>query len=656
PRDYDHLLKTASTLDLFIERAWVIRDLIIQGGDGLDMLLSEVDSQNREFERSSRFFRHGPPQPTRYLLHNQLTRLAFEEWGPPVSMHEIAWTNFKITEELLSRNMDSLRSVEFSLRLKTQLWGDFEHIYLKTSQNIAAMRNLTSLVLKGPSVELSVSTLFKLLVNCPAQTEVLMVEHIIQPMTPYSWNHLRQWDLGPTLWGLTTIPLPENACNWNALTCNCRIHLSEIWSQTLPTRIRILALPSISNTEQARPILIPFLKYRCPRLESLKIKTLGTLPLATLGSTLNADAFPDLRHLELDGIRKTPGRDLPSMFPVYDLALNACTALESLTISADSDLVEEVPVLVELVLKKHARSLKAVRWLGFGGKVHERLDLQWFLNACPSLERVEITGDHRFCSSGQGAVGSVIIGDGALLAHSNRRSILHDPASKSSPSPLPSLTSPPTLLPSLPNLSGALSQLGLRTPPLLSGSSWACTSTLTYLEISFRASPNIRNEYRYKIQIETFYKRLGQLTALVELHIGCECRCRGLQLRTCPHTDCTGSAALLGNDTSLPTSPLEPTTIFDMSLATGLGHMAGLGKLQVLNISRIHGHNMQEPELEWMKTHWPDLRRLQGIKKQHLIDWLKKYWSLLDVIWCNCTHERMKQEWRVIRPVLKKEQ
>ncbi|KAG0272050.1 hypothetical protein BGZ95_000084 [Linnemannia exigua] len=386
----------AKMQDLFMERAWMIRDLTIQGRDGLGMLSSVVDETNQEIEWGSRFFRHGPYQPPRYLFQNQLTRLAFEEWGPPVVMHEIAWTNFKIAEELLWRNRDSLRSVEFSLRLKTQPWGDFDHIHLKTSQTIAAMRNLTSLVLKGPSVELSVSTLFKLLVNCPAQLEVLKVEHTIQSIIPSTWNHLRQWDLGPALWGATSTPLSENACNWNELTCNCRVHLNEIWSQTLPTQIRVFALPSISNTELVRPILIPFLKYRCPRLASLKIKTLGSLPLAKLQSTLNADAFPDLQHLELDGIRKSQGKGQSNMFPVYDLALNACTTLESLTVSADSNLVEEVPALVEMVLKKHARTLKAVRWLGFGGKAHERLDLQWFLNACPSLERVEITSDHRF--------------------------------------------------------------------------------------------------------------------------------------------------------------------------------------------------------------------------------------------------------------------
>ncbi|KAF9120762.1 hypothetical protein BGW39_011116 [Mortierella sp. 14UC] len=327
---------------------------------------------------------HGPPQPTRYLLQNQLTRLAFEEWGPPVATEAISWTNYRIAEELLARNRNSLKRVEFSLRFEAQPWGNFDHIYLKTSQTIiATMRNLTSLILKGPAVQLPISTLFKLLVHCPEQVEVLKIEHPIQPMSLYTWNHLRQWDLGPTLWGATTTPLLEDACIWDGRSCRCLVHLNEIWSQPLPTRIRVLSLPSLSNTEEDRPILLPFMKRRCPVLESLKIKTLGYLPLATLKSTLNADVFPDLRHLEFDGVRKSGERNYqPSvMFPVYDLALHACTALESLTISADSDLVEEVPALVEMVLKRHGKTLRVIRWLGSGGNVNERLDLQWFLNA-----------------------------------------------------------------------------------------------------------------------------------------------------------------------------------------------------------------------------------------------------------------------------------
>ncbi|KAF9911914.1 hypothetical protein EC991_001820 [Linnemannia zychae] len=468
-------------------RAWKIKDLTIQGrGVGLAELLPTIDSQNREVELAS--------------------RLAFVECGPPTG--NISWGDYRIAEELLARNKDSIKAVEFSLRFEAEPWESYDHVYLRTSRTIiAAMRSLTSLVLKGPTVQLSASTLFKLLVNCPEQLEVLKVEHPIQPMTLYTWDHLRQWDLSPTLWGMTTTPLLE-------------------------------------------------------------------------------DAY--------------------------------------------SDIVEEVPVLVEMVLERHAKTLKTIRWLGSGGKANERLDLQWFLNTCPNLERVEIINDHGSCSFEKGEVGSVIISDGVFLADENRGSTLIDTSSKSSP------------LPPSSNLSRTSSRVGPQTPLLLLGSSsssssWACASTLTYLEINFRPSPNIRNEYRYKIQIESFYKRLGQLTALVELHVGCECRCHGSQLGTCQHTNCSdvdasNSPALLDMDTNIKAdTTLEPTTIFDMSLATGLDHMAGLSKLQVLNISRIQGHNIQEAELEWMKMHWPRLRLLQGVKKQGLVDWLERNWPLQEV-------------------------
>ncbi|KAF9105971.1 hypothetical protein BGX29_010843 [Mortierella sp. GBA35] len=347
------------------------------------------------------------------------------------------------------------------------------------------------------------------------------------------------------------------------------------------------------------------------------------------------------------------------MFPIYRLVLEKTVlALESLTISDDSDVVENDFQLVALVLKRHATTLKTVRWLGSAGKVYERLDLEWFLKACPNLERVEITGDHRYCSSGQGAVGTTVLTDSALLCQPTH--VLQDSLPKKSSQSSTSASSPSSPPMSLvPKLARSPSWLGPRTPSL-STTSWVCGSSLTYLDISFRPSPNNINEHRYRIQVGHFYKKLGQMTALVELHIGCECRCRGTQLRTCRHTDCkdqdgNGSldtAATATTGLSIDSSVVEEdteetvTTIFDMSLATGLGHLAGLSKLQVLNISRIHGHKIGEPELEWMKSHWTELRVLQGVKKQHIVDWTKTNWSGLDVIWCNCELTLARKEWK----------
>lgn len=340
---------------------------------------------------------------------------------------------------------------------------------------------------------------------------------------------------------------------------------------------------------------------------------------------LSRDAFPDLRHLELDGIRKNQATIYQDMFPIYDLLLKETffERLESLTISPDSDLIDDVPQFVSMVLKSQARTLKTLRWLGPTGiGLDDRLDLEWFLYACPNLERVEISNDNWFCSSGQEAISTIIITD-------------HDPAT----SPLPV---PPTTVKTLP----ILSKLGL--------ASWACTTTLTCLDISFRPSPTINDEIQYRIQIESFYKKLGQLTALVELHIGCECRCQGPQLQTCQHTICPEDRVTAVTPTTAhpPTTPSTP--IFDMSLSTGLTHMAGLQNIELLNISRIHEHNIQTPELKWMKAHLSSrLKILQGTKRHWINDWLQENWPELETRWCNCDYARWKNDWRVYRPFVK---
>lgn len=54
----------------------------------------------------------------------------------------------------------------------------------------------------------------------------------------------------------------------------------------------------------------------------------------------------------------------------------------------------------------------------------------------------------------------------------------------------------------------------------------------TYLNICVRPSTTIKDERQYRFRIESFYKKLGYLAAIVELLIGCECHCRCSQLQT----------------------------------------------------------------------------------------------------------------------------
>ncbi|KAF9083555.1 hypothetical protein BGX23_011325 [Mortierella sp. AD031] len=595
-RDYQSLLANPAFERRFLDRASTIREVILEGG---------------EFSQALSLFLLKHPS----LFKNRLTRLLFREWYPRKITLYMWWETHRVMEEFMDWSKDIIKSIEFQFHSRSTTSGP-GIIYRVPVTQIAEMSALTSIILKDPSIKIRLDSLFLCLVNCPEQLEVLKIEHPVYLLGAGS-DHIGAGDVVEHLRS-TSVPRDTRT------TCHCKARLEEIW----------------------------------PRLQSLKIKYLG-IPLGLLASSLNRELPPDLRHLELDGIRRYMATNYQNMFPIYKLLLeDVYLALESLTISEDSDLVDDVPRLVALVLERHTSTLKTVRWLGSAGKVGERLDLEWFLKACPNLERVEITGDHRYCSSGQGAVGTTVLTDSALLCqptHVPQDSLPKKSSQSSTPASSPS--SPP--MPLVPKLARSPSWLGPRTPSL-STTSWVCGSSLTYLDISFRPSPNNINEHRYRIQVGHFYKKLGQMTALVELHIGCECRCRGTQLRTCQHTDCkdqdgNGSldtAATATTGLSIDSSVVEEdteetaTTIFDMSLATGLGHLAGLSKLQVLNISRIHGHKIGEPELEWMKSHWTELRVLQGVKKQHIVDWTKTNWSGLDVIWCNCELTLARKEWK----------
>ncbi|KAF9098939.1 hypothetical protein BGX29_007379 [Mortierella sp. GBA35] len=622
-RDYKRLLAVPAMEQRFLDRASTIREVNLEGG---------------EFPQALSLFLLKHPS----LFKNRLTRLSFREWYPRNTDMSMWQESHRTMEAFMDWSRDSIESVEFQFHSRSTTSGP-GILYRVPATQIADMSSLTSITLKGPSIKIGLDTLLLCLANCPEQVQVLNIEHPVDSQDARS-GHIATWDV-PEHLRSTSVP-PDNRTS-----CHCKARLEEVWTRVAPTRIRVLTLPEILDSEEERPILLPFLRRRCPNLLSLKIKYLG-IPLGLLASSLNRDLFPDLRHLELDGIRSHMAANYQNMFPIYKLLLDDIyPALESLTISEDSDLVDDVPQFVALVLTRHAATLKTVRWLGSAGKVNERLDLEWFLKSCPNLERVEITGNHRFCSSGQSAVGTVIITDTILLDRSN------DLSHKLLSEPLPplSLSSPLPPLPLVPILEPCPSRVGSPTSSL-STMSWVCGSSLTYLDVSFRPSPEVKREHQYKVQIEHFYKKLGQMTALVELHVGCECRCRGKQLKTCQHTECkdqpsvgtSDAAADLLSDTGLQEKNAEETvtTIFDMSLSTGLGHLAGLSKLRVLNISRIHGHRVGEAELEWMRSHWTKLRVLQGIKMQHIVDWAKASWPRLDVVFCNCAVTDRKLRWK----------
>ncbi|KAG0279082.1 hypothetical protein BGZ95_002313 [Linnemannia exigua] len=653
-RHYERILADPKMVQRFVKRARTVREVTIQGMYYLFPLLKFLDDHNRQLlvlkellrnnlqERRQReknqLLRDGinnnnsssqePPPAQALLFKDQLTRLEFQEWGPrPLELAYYESPNRFVMEELVRRNKNTLQSIEFSLHLQSVytdngIHQSISHLLIQFWQPLAC---LTSLVLRGPNVNLTVYTVFRIFATVPEQLQVLKVEHPVYTIAPYA-PYRQPWGLGrfvtsvdhtpygpPFLW--TEKSLPLNLCI--RLNCACLEDLDCIWPMAIPTQIRVLSLPEITDNERFRPILTPFLRYRCPKLQTLKLKSLGSTSMELLRPSLGADLFPDLRHLEVDGIRKNMATIYNNMFPIYDLLFKETfRTLESITVSADSDLVDDVPQFVNMILERHASTLKTLRWLGSGGgfEPHERLNLEWFLYACPTLERAELSKSNRFCSSGQAAVGTVIIYD-----HS------------------------PTPSPKLPPL---LQKLALSTTP------WACTKTLTYLDISFRPSAEIIDEEQYMNQIVSFYKKLGQLIALVELHLGTpgDAEGDGDSDSEGAVVDLLIKASLQGqynaNDedqdmekvqdsavttptpipsltlptpdnptTSLP--PPTPSTILDMSLASGLAHLSTLHNLQILNISRIQGHNIQEPELAWMKTHWSkSFKLLQGYKKR----------------------------------------
>ncbi|KAF9993729.1 hypothetical protein BGZ65_010714, partial [Modicella reniformis] len=83
---------------------------------------------------------------------------------------------------------------------------------------------------------------------------------------------------------------------------------------------------------------------------------------------------------------------------------------------------------------------------------------------------------------------------------------------------------------------------------------------------------------------------------------------------------------ILDSDTSTVEATTEDDVILDMSLATGLGHLAGLKKLRFLCIANIQGHKIGYQELEWMRGNWAALRDLRGVRNQKIVEWVYDHW------------------------------
>ncbi|KAG0307140.1 hypothetical protein BGZ98_000959 [Dissophora globulifera] len=449
------------------------------------------------------------------------------------------------------------------------------------------MKSLKTLSFKGDGT-ISPRDLTIILRTYPPTLESLEIDY----PNIYVDRVVALWDLysdGPTDW--ERYDDPTNS--WRLLAW--------FWSGAPQSSIRRLVLPRCDGyPEKICPVLLLFLKHRGGKLAHFKLPNMEPAPRPKdLITALSR--CPEIRHLEFESITR-------EMLLLYPAAIQACRSLESLTVSGS---VFDARGVIQALVDHHASTIKRIRWTG-GGGFEGGLDLELFLKTCPNLERLETSHGSLVSYTGQGASGSMWI-----------KNI-----------PLPS------------------------TPDLMQ---WICWANLTYLDITFYVDRNIVDEQQFRDQIELTYKKLGQLTALEELHLGCECRCIGPQLQYCDHSQLARPPSSVStasmfqqieaqakNDLCSPSSPAETGqhgvnnnidkrkmydvrqpndgAILDLSLATGLAHLAGLKKLRTLNISRIKGHKIGYPELEWMRDNWPQLTTFKGLRDTALWRWVHTNW------------------------------
>ncbi|KAF9428309.1 hypothetical protein BGZ94_002816 [Podila epigama] len=67
----------------------------------------------------------------------------------------------------------------------------------------------------------------------------------------------------------------------------------------------------------------------------------------------------------------------------------------------------------------------------------------------------------------------------------------------------------------------------------------------------------------------------------------------------------------------MTTNTGQPT--LELTLAAGLDLLQGLKRLRVLNVDRVVRHGIGKSELDWMKTCWPSLRELYGLRSGTLV-------------------------------------
>ncbi|KAF9899389.1 hypothetical protein BX616_003068 [Lobosporangium transversale] len=464
--------------------------------------------------------------------------------------------------------------------------------------------------------------------------------------------------------------------------------IQSFWSDATATNIRHLRLPKMLRWSE-QSIIIPFLRLRCPELRTLE--TIPSIRASEGGAVAEALSFHcmKLEHMIFEDIR-------PEVLPLYAQIIRSChQGLRSLTVKG---YVHDAREVVRAIAQgPSARTITKIVWTG-GGGFNGGLDLNILLESCSSLERLE---------TGVGATGSIWIRDEPLP-----RSLFSTSSSTST-----------ALITTLPDPKKIIF--------------WACYATLTHLDVIFSLDTTVTDEERFRQQIEHTYRKIGQLEALEELRLGCNCRCYGPKLVNCMHysfnavngareivdhfqfsgdpyaiaaADAVKSAEAAEKAATEEkekeegegekakekgiTITVAPETekglpaevdldsehdvkeksddkesdikdkkesdvkedeiegeskaiarrlkvreiakelwesesdkaILDMTLATGIGHLAGLKRLRFLCVARIKGHRIGYPELEWMRANWPQLKEIRGVRNTRIVDWIKESW------------------------------
>ncbi|KAH7032473.1 hypothetical protein BKA57DRAFT_477300 [Linnemannia elongata] len=105
------------------------------------------------------------------------------------------------------------------------------------------------------------------------------------------------------------------------------------------------------------------------------------------------------------------------------------------------------------------------------------------------------------------------------------------------------------------------------------------------------------------------YRQLSTLTRLQELRLGRACERQDIETYEA-HQQHQEAQHTIGNGSEKV--PGFQRDCLEMTLESGLDLLGTLSELSVLDLSRMD-HRVGEPELRWMRRHWPHFRTLRGV-------------------------------------------